>query len=145
MAAWQENPIVWAVVLFVAYKLLRALFGKKVEASWQAGGTGENDDPIDPELRARHSLAPGVVPTWTSAQVAAHDKQSDLWMIVDGKVYDVTDFVLEHPGGEEALLKDGIPGRDATKEFHGPHHPDRAHATLPDYYIGNHKESKKTK
>jgi hypothetical protein len=37
---------------------------------------------------------------FTKAEVAKHDTVNDCWMIINGKVYDVTPFVDEHPGGD---------------------------------------------
>lgn len=37
-------------------------------------------------------------------EVASHNTTTDTWLIVDGKVYDVTDFVPDHPGGTESVL-----------------------------------------
>lgn len=39
-------------------------------------------------------------------EVAKHNKQSDLWLIIHGKVYDVSKFVEEHPGGVD-VINDG--------------------------------------
>lgn len=41
---------------------------------------------------------------FTLAQVAAHNKPDDLWLVLFGKVYDVTKFYDEHPGGGDMLL-----------------------------------------
>ena len=51
------------------------------------------------------------------SEVSRHNAANDLWLVVDGKVYDVTDFVDEHPGGVDAILKK--PGMDNTEGFHG--------------------------
>lgn len=32
-------------------------------------------------------------------QIAAHNSIKDCWIVVDGQVWDITDFVSEHPGG----------------------------------------------
>lgn len=41
----------------------------------------------------------------TFEEVEKHNKKDDCWMIIHGKVYDVTKFLVEHPGGEEVMLE----------------------------------------
>lgn len=38
---------------------------------------------------------------FTLAQVAEHNTVEDLYFVIHGKVYDVTKFAADHPGGEE--------------------------------------------
>jgi len=38
---------------------------------------------------------------------------------IDGKVYDFTDFLDQHPAGAEAILKYG--GKDGIENFHAIH------------------------
>jgi len=38
---------------------------------------------------------------FTKEQVAQHNKPDDCWIIVHNKVYDVTKFLSEHPGGKK--------------------------------------------
>nr|GEZ57848.1 hypothetical protein [Tanacetum cinerariifolium] len=37
-------------------------------------------------------------------QVSQHNKTKDCWLIINGKVYDVTPFMEDHPGTAESLL-----------------------------------------
>ena len=41
----------------------------------------------------------------TFEEVEKHNSSSDCWMVIHGKVYDVTKFLVEHPGGEEVMLE----------------------------------------
>ncbi|KAI1371290.1 hypothetical protein F4677DRAFT_436032 [Hypoxylon crocopeplum] len=57
-----------------------------------------------------------------AAEVAKHNTTSSCWIVVHGKVYDVTPYLDQHPGGAAILVKQG--GRDATPEFRKIHSPD---------------------
>ena len=39
---------------------------------------------------------------FSTADVASHKTASDLWIIVDEDVYDLTKFQEEHPGGKKS-------------------------------------------
>lgn len=81
---------------------------------------------------------------YTMEQVKEHNLKSDAWLVVknreagEWRVYDVTDFVDDHPGGEHAILRNS--GGDATKGFYGPHHPDAVFVMMDDFCIGKLKD-----
>jgi cytochrome b involved in lipid metabolism len=77
------------------------------------------------------------LPFYTAADVAKHATKDDLWVIIDGKVYDLTRYVDPHPGGEGIL---NHAGGDSTEGFHGPQHPDHVHVTLRKFLIGKLKK-----
>lgn len=43
----------------------------------------------------------------TAQEIASHRYASSCWIVVDGKAYDVTSYLDEHPGGAAVLLKQG--------------------------------------
>ncbi|KAJ7098803.1 FMN-dependent dehydrogenase-domain-containing protein [Mycena belliarum] len=61
--------------------------------------------------------------------VALHNNRESCWIIVHGKVYDVTEFLDEHPGGSKIILK--YAGKDATQEYEPIHPPDAITTNLP--------------
>ena len=65
----------------------------------------------------------------TEAEVAKHDKDNDCWVILHGKVYDVTEFLPDHPGGKKAIML--FAGKDATEEFDMLHPPNVLKKYLP--------------
>ncbi|ELQ44780.1 hypothetical protein MCOR27_010514 [Pyricularia oryzae] len=54
--------------------------------------------------------------TFTPAEVAQHkDEKNGIYIIVDDGVYDITNFIDEHPGGPKILKR--MAGKDSTKAF----------------------------
>jgi len=72
---------------------------------------------------------------YASEEIAKHNKEEDMWMIVHGKVYDVTKFAEDHPGGPEILSEHA--GVDATEAFEEVFHSDAAREQLKDFYLGD--------
>ncbi|CAG8487033.1 1520_t:CDS:2 [Ambispora leptoticha] len=75
---------------------------------------------------------------FTLAEIASHNTRKSLYVAIHGKVYDVTYFIDEHPGGDEVLFEEA--GRNATESFDDVGHSDEAHEILKRYYIGELKD-----
>lgn len=58
---------------------------------------------------------------YTLDEVSKHNKEDDLWVVIDSYVYDLSDFIDAHPGGEAVLLSDDVAGQDVTETFFGLH------------------------
>ncbi|KAI3705870.1 hypothetical protein L1987_76119 [Smallanthus sonchifolius] len=71
--------------------------------------------------------------------VAKHNKADDCWLIISGKVYDVTPFIDDHPGGGEVWLR--ATGKDATVDFGDVGHSDIAKGKMKKYCIGEIDQS----
>ncbi|KAJ2733027.1 hypothetical protein IW152_003350 [Coemansia sp. BCRC 34962] len=75
------------------------------------------------------------VTAYTGEQIQQHSTREDIWIVVHGKVYDVTKFLDKHPGGEEVILEHA--GIDATEAFEDIGHSDDARELLKDCFIGD--------
>lgn len=73
-----------------------------------------------------------TVYTWE--EIAKHNKPNDCWVVVNGVVLDVTNFLADHPGGKNAILL--YAGKDATAEFNMLHKPDVITKYAPESVIG---------
>lgn len=56
---------------------------------------------------------------YTMEEVAKHATSNDCWAVIDGHVYDLTQWVAKHPGGAGAI--EAICGKDGSAKFGGKH------------------------
>ncbi|KAI8920050.1 acyl-CoA dehydrogenase/oxidase [Powellomyces hirtus] len=68
------------------------------------------------------------------SDVASHNTADSCWIIIDSNVYDVTNFLGLHPGGESIILN--VAGKDATEQFYGLHRHEVMVKFGPRYIIG---------
>ena len=47
-------------------------------------------------------------------EIMKHNTENDCWVIIRDKVYDLTKFLPDHPGGKKAIML--FAGKDATEE-----------------------------
>ncbi|XP_052895688.1 cytochrome b5 isoform X2 [Anopheles moucheti] len=80
---------------------------------------------------------------YSLAEVAQHNKPTDLWMVIHEKVYDVTKFLHEHPGGEEVLIE--FAGKEATAEFDDVGHSTDAKEQMKQFLVGELIEADRKK
>ncbi|KAJ5096566.1 hypothetical protein N7456_007287 [Penicillium angulare] len=78
-----------------------------------------------------------VLPTFTTAEVEAHNNAKSCYITIGRNVYDVTDFVEDHPGGGDLILD--YAGKDVAeimKDEITHEHTEAAYEILHDYHIG---------
>jgi cytochrome b involved in lipid metabolism len=63
--------------------------------------------------------APTKPAAYTAADVASHNSPQDCWSIVGKNVYDLTQWIPQHPGGPGVI--EGMCGIDGTAAFEGQH------------------------
>ncbi|KAI0314161.1 fatty acid-2 hydroxylase [Amylostereum chailletii] len=74
---------------------------------------------------------------FTASDVAQHNNVNSCWVTCQGKVYDVTNFARDHPGGEEYILK--FAGKDveeAMTDVDEHVHSDSAYDMLQELVVG---------
>ena len=111
-----------AYTAFIAF-LASILTLLSASALSQSGDAERDDEALD---------------TITQDELAGHDGAESCWKAIHGRVYDVTDYIPEHPTEEEVMLE--WCGRDASEGWDNkrpgvPHSP-RAESRLEDYLVG---------
>ncbi|PYH76943.1 cytochrome b5 [Aspergillus uvarum CBS 121591] len=80
--------------------------------------------------------------SFTPTDVAVHNTpEKGLYIIIDNNVFDVTNFVDEHPGGAKILKR--VAGKDATKQFWKYHNEGVLKKYTPKLKVGEIKETAK--
>ncbi|KAL1978170.1 hypothetical protein VTN31DRAFT_1029 [Thermomyces dupontii] len=77
------------------------------------------------------------LPTFTQAEVRSHNSKKSCFVTIGSKVYDVTGFLDDHPGGADLILQHA--GSDVTKIMRDPisHiHTEAAYEILEECHVG---------
>ncbi|XP_029935729.1 cytochrome b5 [Myripristis murdjan] len=77
---------------------------------------------------------PDGVRYYRLSEIEQQNTFKSTWIIINHKVYDVTKFLEEHPGGEEVLREQA--GGDATESFEDVGHSTDARHMAGDMLIG---------
>lgn len=107
---------------------MSSIFSRLFSFSSWLGGAGTA--PEETEITAAKTDA---LPVYTKAEIEVHGSESDCWIIINDLVYDITDFVPEHPGGDIIMAR---AGDDSTEQFDEVGHSEDAHEMLADFLVG---------
>lgn len=124
------------------------LIGKSERAGYKEGYTA-GQVAGGTMVRGASSDASGAVPIADPAlaraiplsriEIAKHANPASCWLLIGGKVYDVTPYIEAHPGGAAEILANC--GKDATEAFaskgaKGAPHSADAEAMLGSFLLG---------
>ncbi|XP_038602474.1 cytochrome b5 [Tachyglossus aculeatus] len=87
-----------------------------------SGDSGQQDGPGAP------------VQYYRLEEIQKHNHSKSTWLLLHYKVYDITKFLEEHPGGEEVLREQA--GGDATENFEDVGHSTDARELSKTFIIG---------
>lgn len=79
--------------------------------------------------KPREAFAP-----YTWEDVAQHNTKADCWIVVEGVVLDVTEYLGKHPGGPLSILP--YKGGDATRDFLLTHPREHVQTYAKKYIVG---------
>jgi cytochrome b involved in lipid metabolism/branched-subunit amino acid transport protein len=94
-------------------------------ATWEAKGQAAAGLTAAESPTARADRSPtsaassGGGSGYTMAEIAKHNSRTDCWSVIEGKAYNLTPWISQHPGGQGVIL--GMCGVDATAAFRGKH------------------------
>ncbi len=136
---------------------LNQIIGEKSISTSSSNATPK--DTTSQEIKISNSVStatkePVVKPannvTLNILEIAKHNKQTDCWLLISGKVYNITSYFGSHPGGNSKML--ATCGTDATNAYmtQDPNatssgtrsaHSSNAVNLLSNYYIGDFNQT----
>jgi cytochrome b involved in lipid metabolism len=72
-----------------------------------------------PDNDVQNISAANAETTYTLAEIATRNTQANCWTVVFDKVYNITSYIKNHPGGASSISK--ICGKDGTSIFDNKH------------------------
>jgi len=75
----------------------------------------------------------------TYDELTTNSTKDKMYILIHGKVYNVTAFLDEHPGGDEVIIAEGK--NDASEAFEDVGHSDEARALLPGMLVGEFEKN----
>lgn len=98
---------------------------------------GPRRQPAAPAA-AGGDMAGAPLPKYSWDEILRHDSVDDFWIVFDGTVYDVSQWIYRHPGGPEEFVN--TYGHDATDAFRGIGHSEEARALAQTFAVGTVEE-----
>jgi cytochrome b involved in lipid metabolism len=132
--------IFWSATLVLGVAGLVSYENQKLVKNLQSAGNGSTT----PNVLAQDSVVQEAVQsgatTWNQELVASHNSLDDCWLTINGKIYNVTEYVPFHPGGTQTILN--TCGKEATEAFRtkggeGDDHSKQAYALLDNYFLAD--------
>jgi cytochrome b involved in lipid metabolism len=122
-----------AVALFISWAIVVAILVAGM-MSWQKQTAPTGPSNVQTQTPNTPSIA------LTMDELAKHNNASSCWLLINGKIYDVTSFITAHPGGDTSILN--TCGTDATQAYdtkgsRGRPHSSTANDMLQQYYLGD--------
>ncbi len=126
-----------ALTVLVGHSGATAVWGGSTAASPSSSATpsaGSATPSASPTSTASPSASTST--SYTLDQVKQHNIATDCWAAVNGGVYNLTDWVGQHPGGADRIT--ALCGTDASAAFNRQHSgQDRPESALTRFYIGD--------
>ncbi|KAM6548321.1 hypothetical protein CsatB_019997 [Cannabis sativa] len=77
---------------------------------------------------------PSLTKLFSMEEISQHNTKDDCWVVIDDKVYDLSSYLDEHPGGDDVVL--AATGKDATEDFEDAGHSKTAKELMQSFFIG---------
>jgi len=132
--------IVWTVMIIGFSILFFGQFSSSSDAKSTTSSSTTNSQTTSSTNQQNNQT---TVKTYTLSEVAKHSSEIDCWMIISGKIYDITDYFGQHPGGDRTMTpycgKDGTTAYETKDKARAQDHSAYADQLLEKYYVGDLK------
>ncbi|GBP49138.1 Probable sulfite oxidase, mitochondrial [Eumeta japonica] len=134
-----QDTFVWLVAEDAQDGLSRRCT-RKLQLSTHDRIDQKHEKEIDNNSNKSESFEAGLkkpdLPTYRAEEVSEHDNKNSFWVTYKHGVYDVTNFLALHPGGEQIYNAAGL-SIEPFWNVYGMHKTEQVYRILEQYRIGN--------
>ncbi len=124
-------------------KISQNTLNQNVKNAKSSSGTNNSNTTVN--NNSSNNTVAGITPpsgniVLNTVEVSKHNTNADCWMIINNKIYNLSDYASAHPGGVQNITN--FCGKEATQAFdtkggRGNTHSSFANSLLAQYYIGD--------
>lgn len=143
MSKAQKLVLIIGIVLLLVFGLI--VFNVTREDKGQISTNQSTSPPISSQSDSIKSEDIQGSAKLTKTEVAQHNSANDCWTIIENKVYDISDYISRHPGGDVIVQTCGTDGTtlftqrktsDGQSVGSGTPHDSTAEDQLNNYLLG---------
>ncbi|MFA6257429.1 MAG: cytochrome b5 domain-containing protein [Candidatus Paceibacterota bacterium] len=133
--------VFWAIIVAVLVAGLISRNDNQILLEPDVNGTNQPDNIT--------GVSPNTSPLVLSmTELVKHNSSQSCWLLISGKIYNVTTYLNQHPGNASTILptcgKDATVAYDTKGRPNGSPHSNNAETLLANYFIGNLNQTLKT-
>ena len=136
-----KKVLAGCIIIYALFMGFVVIKGGLKDQKNENSSVSSNTSASKPQTQPTTGTSSAAKKSYTLADVSKHAATSDCWIVISSGVYDVTNYVDQHPGGAREILR--YCGKDATIGFNTKggrgSHSNQAQAALADLLIGTIK------
>jgi cytochrome b involved in lipid metabolism len=132
--------LLWLILVFLGFKMKNGKTSPKVVGLGESGLQTSNQinnvtaTPSPTAFLPSLEISPSPTTPLPVSELASHNTPSDCWVMISGKIYDITGYFGQHPGGDAIMAK--YCGKDATNAYNTKEkNPAKPHSAKADFLL----------
>lgn len=108
-----------SLVTLVGYQAYNSTLEEDVDVKNSSIEAGKSEVNITNEINQGVEGVTSRFPSFSFSEIQSRSSKNNCWTVINGEVYDLTQWISKHPGGSKAILS--LCGKDGSLLFNQQH------------------------